>query len=161
MISTGGRRWGRGIGVATLMVVCSAHSTVPAHAATAQVVAISVSFKLDPRLSGATYGGELWVSKPTFSSAAQPGKEGTLDVKVRGVDARGSPLDIVPEWTVSEPDMVTVTPGQNGVFQITVKRVGASRLRVTSQGVSKDLMVKLKDLGNAVQVEIVQAFTRD
>ena len=52
---------------------------------------------------------------------------------------------------------MTVTPGQNGVFQITVKRVGASRLRVTSQGVSKDLMAKLKDLGNAVQGEIAQA----
>jgi FKBP-type peptidyl-prolyl cis-trans isomerase FklB len=136
-------------------------SSEQANLATSPVAGITVSFKLDARLSGPTYGGERWLSPPTFSSAAQPGKEGTVDVKVRGVDAGGRPVDIVPEWTAADPDMVTVTPGQNDMFKITVKRVGESRLRVASQGVSKELVVKLKDLGNAVQVEIVQESTKE
>ncbi len=31
--------------------------------------AIQVSFKLDPRLSGPTYGGERWISPPTYMGA--------------------------------------------------------------------------------------------
>jgi len=119
---------------------------------------IRILFKLDPLLSGPTYGGERWLSPATFTSAAQAGTVGTVDVKVRGVDARGRPVNIVPEWTAADPDMVTVTPGQKqkDEFRITVKRAGESKLTVASQGFSKELVVKAKNLGNAIQVEISQ-----
>jgi len=122
----------------------------------AVIADIQVFFKMDPRLSGPTYGGEHWFSQPTFTSAAQEGPVGTVDVKVQGIDARGKPLGIVPEWTALDPDMVTVTPGKTGQFRITVKRTGESKLRISSQGVSKELVVKAKSVGNGIQVEVSQ-----
>jgi FKBP-type peptidyl-prolyl cis-trans isomerase len=117
---------------------------------------ISISFKRDPRVLGSTYGGVSWLSPPTFTSAAQPGMVGTVDVKVRGVDARGKLVEIVPQWTAADPDKVTVTPGPKDEFTITVKGPGESKLRVASQGVSKDLVVTGRSLNNAILVEISQ-----
>lgn len=123
---------------------------------TGAIAGIQVLFKMDPRLSGPTYGGEHWFSPPTFTSAAQEGTVAAVDVRVQGIDARGRPLGIVPEWTASDPDMVTVTPGETGQFRITVQRTGESRLKISSQGVSKELVVKAKSVGKGIQVEISQ-----
>lgn len=117
---------------------------------------IRVAFKLDPRLIDSTYGGARWLSPPTFTSAVQSGKTGTVDVKVRGVDVRGKTVSIVPEWTAADPDLIAVKPGQNDEFRITVNGAGESTLTVASHGVSKKLLVRAKDLGNAVLVEISQ-----
>lgn len=117
---------------------------------------IRVSFKMDPRLSGPTYGGERWFSPPTFTSAVQEGTVGSVDVRVLGTDAAGKPLGIVPEWTASDPDMVMVTSGQQDQFRITVKRTGESKLIVASQGIAKELVVKAKSVGNGIQVEVSQ-----
>jgi FKBP-type peptidyl-prolyl cis-trans isomerase FklB len=119
------------------------------------VKAITLSFKMDPRLSGPTYGGERWLSEPKFTTSAQEGKVGTVDVKVDGVDADGRAVKVVPRWSASDPDMVTVTPGAKDQFRITVKP-GESKLTVETQGISRELRIKAKALGNAVQVEILQ-----
>jgi DNA-binding CsgD family transcriptional regulator len=124
--------------------------------AAASLTDIRVLFKLDPRLSGPTYGGERWLSRPTFTSGVQEGTVGKVDVKVQGVDATGRVVSVVPEWTAADPEMVTVTAGENNQFRITVKRPGESKLRVASQGVSKELVVKAKSLAKAIQVEIIQ-----
>jgi FKBP-type peptidyl-prolyl cis-trans isomerase len=136
-------------------------STVPASPQLAEpdaasLKALTVSFKQDPRLSGPTYGGERWLSPPAFTSSAQEGTEGTVDARVQGVDAKGRAVKVVPEWTAADPKMVTVAPGQRNEFRITVKGPGESKLTVASQGVSKELLIKAKDLGNAIQVEIIQ-----
>ena len=131
----------------------SAQSADPAGAS---LTDIRVLFKLDPRVSDPTYGGARWLSPPTFTSGAQEGTVGTVDAKVQGVDAAGRTVGVVPEWTAADPEMVTVTSGENDEFRITVKRAGESKLRVASRGVSRDLLVKAKSLGKAIQVEIVQ-----
>jgi len=116
--------------------------------------AITVTFKLDPRLSGGTYGGERWVSPPTYTGASA---QDTIEARVGGTNAKGRPVRISATWTASDPEMVTVTPGQKNEFRITVKRTGECKLTVASQGVSKELVVKAKKLGsNAIQVEIIQ-----
>ena len=120
------------------------------------LVGIQIIFKLDPLLSGPTYGGERWLSQRTFSSAAQEGQVGTVDVKVHGVAAGGKLVAIVAEWTAADPDWVTVTPGDAGTFRIVVKGAGESKLRVSSQGFSKELIVRAKSLGSGIQVEISQ-----
>ena len=97
------------------VVQASTQTTHP----TAPLTDITVLFKLDPRLSGGTYGGERWLSPPTFTSAAQGGTVGTVDARVKGVDDKGRPVDIVPEWTATNPEMVTVTPGERDEFRIT------------------------------------------
>ena len=128
----------------------------PAEPAAAALKAIAVSFKVDPGLGGATYGGERWLSPPSFSTSAQEGTVGTVDARVQGVDARGRAVKVVPEWTAADPEMVTVTAGERNDFRITVKRAGESKLTVAAQGISKELVVKAKNLGKAIQVEILQ-----
>ena len=52
--------------------------------------------------------------------------------------------------------MISVAPGENSQVKITVHHAGESKLTVASNGVSKQLLVKAKHVGNATQVEISQ-----
>lgn len=122
--------------------------------------AIRISFRLDPRVSGPTYGGERWLSPPTYASAAQPGNEATVEARVHGVDASGRSIRIRPAWTAADPGMIVVSPvapGQLDHVQIRVKHPGESKLKVASLGTSRELLVKARSLGGkAIQVEIAQ-----
>jgi len=117
---------------------------------------IRVSFKLDPRLSGATYGGERWIVSSPFTSLAQVGTQATVEVKANGVAKNGAPVRAAVEWTPADPEMISVAPGENSQVKITVHHAGESKLTVASNGVSKQLLVKAKHVGNATQVEISQ-----
>jgi FKBP-type peptidyl-prolyl cis-trans isomerase FklB len=117
---------------------------------------IRVSFKLDPRLSGATYGGERWIATSPFTSLAQVGTQATVEVKADGVAQNGAPVRTAVEWTPTDPGMISVVPGENSQVKITVHHAGESKLTVASDGVSKQLLVKAKYVGNATQVEISQ-----
>jgi hypothetical protein len=117
---------------------------------------IRVSFKLDPRLSGATYGGERWIASTPFTSLAQVGTQATVEVKGEGVAENGAPVRAPVEWTPADPGMISVVPGENSQVKITVHHAGESKLTVASNGVSKQLLVKAKYVGNATQVEISQ-----
>src|SRR5512139_3775537 len=79
---------------------------------------LAISFKLDPRLAGGTYGGERWVSATTYTGAAA---QDTVDARVEGTDARGRPVKISPRWTPSDPEMVIVSPEEGSSVRITVK----------------------------------------
>ena len=118
---------------------------------------LTVSFKLDQRLSGPTYGGPRWVSPPTLSFA-QGGAQLTVEAKTQGIGADGHPMDISAEWTPADPEMVTVTRGQKNEVTITVKREGESKLKLAAQGVAKELSIKAKSIanGSGLQVEISQ-----
>jgi len=114
---------------------------------------LSILYKLDAGVIGVTYG-QRWLAGPTFTSTVQAGSVASVDVRVRGVDGRRNPLPIDAEWTVDEPDMVSVAPRRNSEFRITVTRAGEYRLRVGARGFAMELLVRAKDLGNAMQVEI-------
>jgi hypothetical protein len=134
-----------------------ASSSLPAQAG----LRLNISFKLDPRLSGGTYGGERWVSPPTFSSVVQEGKEATVDAIVKGLDGRGAPVRIDPNWTATDPSMVIVapvSPGQNDHVQITVKHVGETKLTIVALGVSKELSISATSDASSggLQVTITQ-----
>jgi len=117
---------------------------------------IRVSFKLDPRLSGPTYGGDHWIASSPFTSLAQVGTQATVEAKVDGVAKNGAPVRVAVEWTPADPEMISVAPGENNQVKITVHHAGESNLTVASNGVSKKLLVRAKNVGNATQVEIVQ-----
>ena len=92
---------GRSAALAASMLALST-GAVPASAKAADPTAASLTdirvlFKLDPRLSGPTYGGERWLSPPTFTSGAQAGTVGTVDVRVQGVDTTGRAVKVIPE----------------------------------------------------------------
>jgi len=117
---------------------------------------IRFSFKLDPRLAGGTYGGERWVSPPSYTGI---GGQDSVEARAKVLDAAGASLDIGPTWTADDPAMVSVTPAQGNRVTITVKRAGASRLRVSAQGVSKDLSVTAAVRNDLLQVRIAQPET--
>jgi hypothetical protein len=116
---------------------------------------IKIAFK-DPRLSDPTYGGQRWISTPTFTSALQGGTEATVEAKAVGIGANGRRTEASAKWTPADPETVTVTPGSRNVVKITVHRAGDSKLTVASNGVSKELLIKAKYVGNATLVEITQ-----
>jgi FKBP-type peptidyl-prolyl cis-trans isomerase len=116
---------------------------------------IKISFKLDPRLTRSMYMGDRWVSPPTFTPARQ-GKTTTVEASADGLNGTGKRVKIRPEWIPADPGMVEVTRGQGDDVQITVKRAGESKLKVVTQGFTKELVVKAVDQGDAIAVEIVQ-----
>ena len=122
-------------------------------AAEPEAKVIQLSFKLDPRLSGATYGGERWVSPPTYQ-----GSNGQSAVEARAVtlDASGRPTRATIDWKASDPEMVTVSPARGGQVTITVKRTGESNLTLTAGAVSRKLAVKAVDSNGARLVTITQ-----
>ncbi len=119
----------------------------------ATVTDIRLSFKVDPRLIDSTYGGERWVSSPTYMGA---NAQDTVEAQAQGVDGKGTPTKISPQWIPSAPEMVTVSPSQGDRVKITVHHAGESKLKVAAQGFSKELVVKAKYLGKFIQVEITQ-----
>jgi hypothetical protein len=125
--------------------------SVPAAALTG----INVSFKLDPRIFSGNYGGERWVSPPTYTGASA---QDTVESRVDGIDAMGQRVRITPKWTPADPEMVEVSPREGNAVKITVKRAGESKLIVAAQGISRELLIKGKSLANGIgmQVEISQ-----
>ncbi|HSB82845.1 MAG TPA: hypothetical protein VLM91_29055 [Candidatus Methylomirabilis sp.] len=128
-------------------------NTAQSNAVPPALTAINVVFKLDPRLSGPTYGGERWVSPPIFMGASA---QDTVEARVEGVDARGRPVRITPRWTPGDPEMVEISPAEGSSVKIIVKRAGESTVEVASHGISKRLSIKAEYKGNALHVQLSQ-----
>lgn len=146
------------VSMVTLAMLAMAHPAwaagdekeVPAAAPQAT---IAVAFKLDPRLSGSTYGGERWVSPKTFTGASA---QDTVEARAVVSDSRGRPLKVSPSWTSSDPEATAVAPAHGGQVRITVKRPGESSVTVTSGGASRKLAVKATQANGRWQVNISQ-----
>lgn len=124
-------------------------------------IRLEVLFKLDPRLSGGTYGGEHWVSPATFTSAAQAGVETSVEARVRALDSRGAPVKAGATWSAGDPSMLSVapiSPGDTEHVQITVKHVGQTTLVIAAAGATKVLRVTATAVANGrgIQVGIAQ-----
>jgi hypothetical protein len=114
---------------------------------------IQLAFKLDPRLSGPTYGGERWVSPPTYSGASA---QDTVEIRAHPVDALGRPVQLEAEWSVSDAGLVTVAPSRGAQVRITVKRAGRGSVTVKAGGVTRTLTLTAAQPHGALQVEITQ-----
>lgn len=114
---------------------------------------IEISFKLDPRLSGPTYGGERWVSPKTYRGASA---QATVDARAAAVDARGRPVKMNIQWIASDPEKVAVSPGTGEQVRITARRAGESVVTVKAGGSSRDLTVKLVETSGITQLSISQ-----
>ena len=115
---------------------------------------ISVFFKLDPRLTAA-YGGDRWVSPPTYTRVGDA-TSAVIEARAQTGGAHPTAKEQSLHWAPSDPGMVQVTPGKGGAVTITVKRAGTSSIRLTSGDVIKDLAVRADSKNNALQVEISQ-----
>lgn len=116
---------------------------------------IEVSFKLDPRLTRSMYMGDRWVSPPTFT-IVQVGREAVIEARAHGTNSKGKSLQIRPEWTPEDPEMLAVVPDTGGEVRIMVRSAGRTSLKVEVPGISKTYTVRANYLDDSIQVEISQ-----
>jgi FKBP-type peptidyl-prolyl cis-trans isomerase FklB len=144
----------RSLAAFLLILLTAFAQTSPAAAspAGASLTGIMVSFKLDPRLSGGSYGGERWVSPPIYTGSSG---QDVVEARASGVGTKGQAIPINPKWVASDPAMVTISPDQGEQVKITVKSVGESRVQVTADSVTKELLIKAEYLpSKVIQVQI-------
>ncbi len=126
-------------------------SEAKAPPASASATTITLSFKIDPRVLGPTYGGEHWVSPPTYTGARA---QDAVETMARAVDARGAPVRADPEWTVSDPELLTVSPPRGKRVTITAKRPGVSTVTVKAGGASRTFTFKAEKPDGSWQVTV-------
>ena len=117
------------------------------------VTDIKVSFKLDPRLSGGSYGGERWVSSPLYMGAS-----GQDTVSARGVatGAKAQALGLSPDWVSADMSIVAISPVHGNAVEIKVLRAGQSKLTVSAGGIAKEILVSATMQGKVLQLQISQ-----
>ena len=108
---------------------------------------IAVSYRLDPRLAGGTYGGERWIAGPSYTSSAQPGPTAVVEAKASKTTT----------WSASDTRMVSVAPVSAGRVRITVNKPGESTLTLRNEDTTTELVVRGLAVGSsAMQVQIAQ-----
>jgi FKBP-type peptidyl-prolyl cis-trans isomerase FklB len=122
-------------------------------AATA-ITDIQFTYKRDPRMVDPTRGLGPWVDGPNYTGATA---QDTVEARAEGVDAAGKPAKISPQWVPSDPEMVTVSPSQGNDVKITVHRAGESKLRITYQGLSKELEIRAQYVNKFMLFAIEEA----
>jgi hypothetical protein len=145
------------IAAALLVALSTVGSLSPALAGEEEAgpasTAINLAFKLDPRLSGATYGGERWVSPSRYQGSSG---QNTVEAKASAIDTQGRPTRAIIDWKPSDPEMILVSPARGEQVKITVRRTGESSLVLTSGAVSKRLAIRAVDRNGVWQVTITQ-----
>lgn len=114
---------------------------------------IVLAFLLDPRLSGPTYGGEKWVSPRTYTGASG---QGAVEVRAQAADALGRPVEAVPLWTASDPEMVALSASRGTRVTITVRRAGSATVIVASGEATRTLAVKADQVSGLLRLTISQ-----
>jgi FKBP-type peptidyl-prolyl cis-trans isomerase FklB len=120
-------------------------------AAKAAVTDIQLTFKRDPRMVDPFRGIGEWVTGNNYQGATA---QDTVEARAEGINAAGKPMKISPEWSVSDVEMVTVSPSRGDDVKITVHKAGESKLKITYQGLSKELVVKAQYVGKFMLFEI-------
>ena len=133
-----------------------ANAFISVQGAATSLASILIAYRLDPWLIGGTYSGGIWASPPVLGPTTQGGALFTLETRAQGLDAQGQPVIVSPQWIASDPGMVTVSPGQGSQVTITIQGAGQSTLRLVSDTITKDLVIKAASQGGVLTVEIAQ-----
>ncbi|HYD16639.1 MAG TPA: hypothetical protein VEB03_01405 [Candidatus Nanoarchaeia archaeon] len=112
---------------------------------------ISVSFKLDPRLTSSLYMGERWVSPPTYT-AVQRGAELTVDARAQVFDGHGRVLEITPTWRAEHEDVVRIITFQDNRVRFLVHRAGETRIVISGGGFMRRLRLKAEEDSGRLKV---------
>lgn len=121
--------------------------------ASAPTTTVHFSFKLDPRILGPTYGGERWVAPRTYTGTRA---QSAVETKARAVDARGAPVKAQLQWTVSDPEVLAVSPSVGERVTITAKRTGVSTVTVKAGEATRSFTFKADKPNGAWQVSLSQ-----
>ncbi|GEM_PF-6570315 len=113
---------------------------------------ISVEFKVDSPLSSGAHLSNPWVSPPCEIRIPQ-GMAANLRARALLLDRDGTAGAVMPEWTSSNQEMVTVTRGQDDTVLLTLNSPGEANIRLSSDGASKTLSLKTTS-GDAVLIDV-------
>jgi FKBP-type peptidyl-prolyl cis-trans isomerase FklB len=148
------KKWVSFVSVAafTLLTIFGvAQSQAGNRAGPATVKEIQLTFKRDLRDVDPFRGVGVWSTASVYTGAAA---QNTVEIRAEGVDASGRPTRISPEWASSDPEIATVSPGKGDDVKVTVHKEGESNLKVTYQGVSKELVLKAQYAGKLLMFQI-------
>lgn len=140
---------------ATATVASDASSTGNPARPAAPKPRLAVAFQLDPEVTGGIFLGTRWVSPPSWFFAQQ-GRQYVVRAKAQAVDRDGDRADLDGNWSVSDPQMIAISRGQDGVVTITVREPGDSEMTVSAGQQSKRLHVHAARVADAMQVRINQ-----
>jgi FKBP-type peptidyl-prolyl cis-trans isomerase FklB len=143
------------LAVVTLLLIvvpdaARAQGAAPA-AAKGAITGIQLTFKRDLRDVDPFRGIGLWSTAPVYTGAAA---QDTVEIRAEGVDAGGKPTRISPEWSASDTEMVTISPSHGDDVNITVHKAGESKVTITYQGVSKELVITAQYEGKLMLLHI-------
>lgn len=110
----------------------------------------TVQFRLDPRLTRSLYMGDRWVSPKVFTQVAEPGGAVIIQAKVVDADSMGRVSTLIPECSVSNTAMATVSSAPGNIAVITVTTKGKSTLTVGG----KTFRMKARVKNGALRVDI-------
>lgn len=113
--------------------------------------AITIAFKLDPRLTRGLHMGTRWVS-PARYVVSQSGPLVTLQARTQSADAGEDVAGAA--WLASQPDMVALSPDHGREVEITVLREGQSELVVTRGDAVTKLAIKAAREAGIWRVEL-------
>jgi len=140
--------------LAVVPAIAQASQEAPRLTAASAGSVIQLSFKLDPRVVDSFANPGEWVGGPPYMGATA---QDTVEVVAQVLDAKGQPTKASLEWVPSDPAMVTVSPRQGNDVNITVHRVGESRLKITCKGGSRELVITAQSINNFMVFEITEA----
>src|SRR5712691_4788450 len=106
-------------------VIAQSSQTTARPASTASATGIQLNFKRDPRLVDPFRGTGPWVEGSSYTGATA---QDTVEVRAAGIGPGGKPTKINPEWTASDPEMVTISPSQGDDVKVVVHKAGESTL---------------------------------
>lgn len=113
--------------------------------------AITIAFKLDPRLTTGLHMGTRWVA-PARYVVNQRGPLVTLQARTQIAGAGRDPTGAA--WLASQPDMVALSPDHGGEVEITVLREGESELVVRQGDAVTKLAIKAARQSGVWRVEL-------
>lgn len=112
---------------------------------------MELAFKRDPRLVDPFRGIGEWVFGSSYPGALA---QDTVEARVEGVNAAGKPVKISAEWSASDPGMVTISPSKGEDVKITVHKEGESKIKVSYQGLTKELTVRAENVGKFIRFDL-------
>lgn len=150
--------WLRCLGAAAAAMACALPGQpLAAGRPTPSLAGLTVSFRLDPRLTRGLYMGDRWVAPATFNSLSAPaGTSIAVPARAQGFDAMGRRWKVSPGWEASDPEAVTISPPRGGEVTITVRRPGTSTVTLRSGQTTKRLTIVAEQRGESWQLEIRQ-----
>lgn len=140
---------------AAIIIAATSLSAAEGASAAGSLADIWISFKLDPRITQGLYMGDRWVSPPTYTRVDDASGI-TIDAMAIGLDADQEQMPIDAAWSVADPSLATVSKAQDSGVKITVHKEGQSDLIVTSDNVSKKMVIKCAQQDGIWRVDISQ-----